>query len=95
MKRKYLATIENYLNHMSHDQLVDLFNLHTDIFIKHNVKVKIPNSYWNKPFKIPTYYKIKHYTPKSQYINVINLIHLICSNVYTEEQIYNILMDLV
>ena len=96
MKKDYLSIIEKYTNHMTHDQLFNLFNLHTDLFITpHNVKIKIPNSYFNKPLKILTFYKIKHYTPKDQYINVVNLIHLICSNHYTEDQIYDIILDLI
>ena len=94
MKKDYLSIIKKYTNHMTHDQLFDLFNLHSELFIKSN-NIKIPNSYYNKPLNILTYYKIKHYTPKSQYINVINLIHLICSNYYNYEQIYNILLDLI
>lgn len=93
MKKDYLSIIEKYTNHMTDDQLLALFNLHSEFFMKSKT-FKFPKSYYNKPLNIFTFYKIKHYTPKGQYINVINLIHLICSNYYNYEQIHNILLDL-
>lgn len=94
IKKAYLSIIQNYINHMTPNQLNILYNLHSDLFVK-SKKIRIPNSYYNKGLKDLTYYKIKHYTPKSQYINIINIIHLIFSNYYNYHQIYTILLDLI
>ena len=61
MKKDYLSIIKKYTNHMTHDQLFDLFNLHSELFIKSN-NIKIPNSYYNKPLNILTYpsYNLHH-----------------------------------
>lgn len=93
-KKNYLTTIHKYINHMSPNQLNILYNLHSDLFVK-SKKIRIPATYYNKGLKHLTYYKIKNYTPKSQYINIINIIHLIFSNYYNYDQIYTILLDLI
>lgn len=93
-KKDHLNTINKYITHMSPTQLTMLYNLHSDLFIKsENFDPPIP--FYNKTLKELTYYKIKHYTPKAQYINIINIIHLIFSNYYNYEQIYTTLLDLI
>ena len=84
MKKDYLSIIENYINHMSKDQLIDLHDLYLSLFINSG-KVKIPIPYGPYPicylygsYNEFVYNKIKYYTYESQYINIINLIHLIC-----------------
>ena len=64
--KDYLTTIHKYINHMSPSQLNTLYNLHSDLFIKSKM-IRIPTTYYNHDLKDLTYYKIKHYTPKSQY----------------------------
>ena len=101
MKKDYLSTIEKYINHMSEDQLQDLCDLHAYVFLSSDkIEVPIPYgpfpySYINGSLKDMVFNKIKYFTPESQYINVINLIHLIWSKHYTRKQIYNILLDLI
>ena len=101
MKKDYLSIIEKYINHMSEDQLIDLCDLHAYVFLSSDkVEVPIPcgpfpDSYVYGSYKDIVYNKIKHFTPESQYLNVINLIHLICSKHYSRKQIYNILLDLI
>ena len=94
MKKHNLKTIKTYINHMSEDQLSNLYDIHSKLFIK-SKKVKIPTSYLYKSYNDFVYYIIEHSTPKSQYINVINIIHLIISDYYTTEQIHTILLDLI
>ena len=94
MKKDYLKTIKTYTKHLSDDQLIDLLDIHSELF-NNSSKVKVPISYLDKPFNDFVYYIVKHSTPKSQYINVINIIHLIISDYYTTEQIHTILLDLI
>ena len=94
IKKDYLSIIQNYINHMPPNQLNILYNLHSDLFVK-SKKIRIPTTYYNKGLKYLTYYKIKNYIPKSHYINIINIIHLIFSNYYNYDQIYTILLDLI
>ena len=94
MKKDYLKTIKTYIEHMSEEQLSDLYDIHSKLFIN-SKKVKVPTSYLDKTYIDFVYYFIKHSTPKTQYINVINIILLIITNYHTNEQIYNILLDLI
>ena len=94
MKKDNLKTIKTYIIHMSETQLSDLYNIHSKLFPK-SKKVKIPTSYLYKSYNEFIYYYIKHTTPKNQYINIINIIHLIISNYYNNDQIYTILHDLI
>ena len=93
MKKNNLKRIKTYIDHMSEEQLADLYDIHSELFVK-SKKVKVPISYLYKPYNDFIYYIIEHSTPKSQYINIINIIHLIFSN-YTTEQIHSILLDLI
>lgn len=94
MTNKNLKKIKTYIDHMSEGQLTDLYDIHSKLFVK-SKKVKVPVSYLNKPYNDFIYYIIEHSTPKSQYINIINMIHLIISDYYTAEQIHSILLDLI
>ena len=70
MKKDYLKTIKTYIEHMSEEQLSDLYDIHSKLFIN-SKKVKDPTSYLDKTYNDFVYYFIKHSTPKTQYINVI------------------------
>ena len=94
MKKDYLKTIKTYIEHMSEEQLSDLYDIHSELFIK-SKKVNVPTSYLDKTYNDFVYYIIEQSTPKSQYINVINIIHLIISNYYNNDQICKILLDLI
>ena len=94
MKKDYLKTIKTYIEHMSEEQLSDLYDIYSKLFIN-SKKVKVPTSYLDKTYNDFVYYFINHSTPKTLYINVINIILLIITNYHTNEQIYNILLDLI
>ena len=92
-KKDYLTLIHKLIYKMSDDKLITLYNLHSDLFVKTN-QLYIPHTHRYKTFKDLTFNKIKKYTPQSQYLNILNIIHLVHSN-YNYDQIYNILLNLI